>query len=672
MLRSFLLLLWIVTVVHAQPTSIVWMDDLPIRSFSDGIASVSINANAGGDPMKMGGVRFSRGVGMQSLNVLSFLLNGGAKAFTASVGVDDKASSNVRFTFYVIGDRKVLFEVRDMRQGDAPQKVSVDLTGIKQLGLLVKATGIGLFQSYSDWADAQFVMIGDRVPQQIPNDDEKYILTPTPSRSPRINSPRIFGATSGNPFLFTVAATGERPIYFAAEGLPEGLSIDSATGIITGKVGRKGDYTVTLKAKNALGEMAQKLRVAVGNTIALTPPMGWNGWNSWAKNIDREKVMNSAQAMVGMGFRDHGWSYVNIDDAWQGQRGGKWNAIQPNAKFPDFKQMVDQIHALGLKVGVYSTPWISSYAGYVGGSSDFEDGAYPESIRNNKRAFRRIGKYRFEENDAQQMADWGIDYLKYDWRLQVSSAERMSDALRKSGRDIIFSLSNAASFADAKDWARVSNLWRTGPDIRDSWLGLYHCVFTIDKWGPYGGPGHWNDPDMMILGNVTTGSEIHPTRLTPDEQYSHVSLFCLLSSPLLIGCPIEQLDAFTLNLLANDEVIEIDQDPLGKSAKLLADDNGVQIWLKPMEDGSYAVGLFNTDNYGKTPESFFRWGDEGSKKYRLAFEKLGLKGKWSLRDVWKQRDLGAFDDAFDTDIRHHGVVLLRMFSNATTSPAPGS
>ena len=325
MLRSFLLLLWIVTVVHAQPTSIVWMDDLPIRSFSDGIASVSINANAGGDPMKMGGVRFSRGVGMQSLNVLSFLLNGGAKAFTASVGVDDKASSNVRFTFYVIGDRKVLFEVRDMRQGDAPQKVSVDLTGIKQLGLLVKATGIGLFQSYSDWADAQFVMIGDRVPQQIPNDDEKYILTPTPSRSPRINSPRIFGATSGNPFLFTVAATGERPIDFAAEGLPEGLSIDSATGIITGKVGRKGDYTVTLKAKNALGEMAQKLRVAVGNTIALTPPMGWNGWNSWAKNIDREKVMNSAQAMVGMGFRDHGWSYVNIDDAWQGQRGGKWS-----------------------------------------------------------------------------------------------------------------------------------------------------------------------------------------------------------------------------------------------------------------------------------------------------------------------------------------------------------
>ena len=671
MLRSCLLWLWIAPAAYAQPTRIIWMDDLNIRSFSEGIASVSVNANAGGEPMMMGGARFNRGVGLQSLSVLSFLLDGGANTFRASVGADDKANANARFTFYVIGDRKVLFEAREMRQGDAPQKVSVDLTGIKRLGLLVKVTGALVFNAYFDLAEAQFVMIGDRAPQPMPNADEKHLLTPATPQTPRINSPSVFGARPGNPFLLAVAATGQRPMYLAAEGLPEGLSIDSATGIISGKVGKQDNYTVTLKARNAFGETAKKLRVAIGDTIALTPPMGWNGWNSWAKEIDREKVMNSAQAMVRMGLRDHGWTYVNIDDAWQGQRGGQWNAIQPNAKFPDFKQMVDQIHALGLKMGVYSTPWISSYAGYVGGSSDFENGAYPESIRNNKRAFRRIGKYRFEVDDAQQMADWGIDYLKYDWRLQVSSAERMSDALRKSGRDIVYSLSNAASFADAKDWARVSNLWRTGSDIRDSWLSLYHSVFTIDKWGPYGGPGHWNDPDMLILGHVTTGSGLHPTRLTPDEQYAHVSLFCLLSSPLLIGCPIDQMDAFTLNLLTNDEVIEIDQDPQGRSARLLADENGVQVWLKPLEDGSYAVGLFNTDNYGKTPQTFFRWGDEGSKNYRLEFEKLSLTGKWRLRDVWKQRDLGVFDHAFDTDIRHHGVVLLRMFSNPTTQRAPG-
>jgi alpha-galactosidase len=237
----------------------------------------------------------------------------------------------------------------------------------------------------------------------------------------------------------------------------------------------------------------------------------------------------------------------------------------------------------------------------------------------------------------------------------------MSIALKNAGRDIIYSLSNSAPFRDVKDWVRVSNMYRTGPDIRDSWHGLYHCTFTLDKWGPYGGPGHWNDPDMMILGNVTTGADMHPTRLTPDEQYSHISLFALLSAPLLIGCPIEQLDAFTLNLLTNDEVIEIDQDPLGKSARLISDEGGIQTWLKPMEDGSYAVGFFNTDDYGKKPQSFFRWGTEKPKYFNASLAKLGLKGKWRVQDVWRQRNLGVKETSFISIIPHHGVMMYRLY-----------
>jgi len=323
--------------------------------------------------------------------------------------------------------------------------------------------------------------------------------------------------------------------------------------------------------------------------------------------------------------------------------------------------MIDYIHSLGLKLGVYSTPWISSYAGYIGGSSNFENGDYPDSIKNNKRAFRYVGKYRFETNDANQFAAWGVDFLKYDWRIDLLSAQRMSDALKKSGRDIVYSLSNSAPFSNVNDWGRISNMYRTGPDIRDSWLSLYYSGFGIDKWGPYGGPGHWNDPDMMILGNVTTGASLHPTRLSADEQYSHVSLFSLLSAPLLIGCPIEQLDDFTLNLLSNDEVIEIDQDPLGKSARLIKEESDVQIWMKPMEDGSYAIGLFNMDGYGKTPQSFFNWGDEPAKSFTLNLSNIGLNGKWKLRDVWRQKNLGEFSNVFDTSIRHHGVILLRLF-----------
>jgi len=643
----------------AQHTKTIWLDDLPIKSFSEGIPAVLPKTNAAGDSMKINGSYYTHGVGVNSTSVLSFYLNSNATEFSAMVGVDDRGVKNLPHKFYVIGDKKILFESGEMKLGDAPKAVKVNVSGIQQLGLLV-LVDMEVNRTYANWVNAQFLMKNEVLPQTLPNNNEKYILTPLPDKKPRINSAKIFGARPGNPFLYIIATTGERPISFSATNLPNGLSVDEKTGIISGKVTQKGTYKTTLKAKNAFGEAQKELRIVIGDTIALTPPIGWNGWNSWARNIDQEKVVASADAMVKMGLNQHGWTYINIDDAWQGQRGGAFNAIQPNEKFSRFKEMIDYVHSLGLKVGVYSTPMITSYAGYTGGSSDFEDGRITDAIINNKRAFRYIGKYRFEENDAKQMAAWGIDYLKYDWRIDVNSAERMSTALKNSGRDIVYSISNSAPFSNARDWARLTNTFRTGPDIRDSWLSLYHSAFTLDKWTPFGGRGHWLDPDMMILGNVTTGSALHPTRLTPDEQYSHVSLFSLLSAPLLIGCPIEQLDAFTLNLLTNDEVIEINQDPLGKHARLVKEENGVQIWLKPLEDGSYAVGLFNIAHFGESPESYFHWGDEKAIGYQFDFSKIGLQGKFKLRDVWQQKDLGTFNQSWQTEIKHHGVVLLKM------------
>lgn len=643
----------------AQHTKNVWLDDLPIKSFSEGIPAVLPKANAAGDSIKINGSYYIHGVGVNSTSVLSFYLNGNAVEFSAMVGVDDRGVKNLPHKFYVIGDKEILFESGEMRLGDAPKAVKLNIKGIKQLGLLV-LVNMEVNRTYANWANAQFVMKNEALPQTLPNTNEKYILTPLPDKKPKINSTKLFGARPGNPFMYTIATTGERPISFSSTNLPTGLSVDEKTGIISGKVTKKGTYKTTLKAKNAFGEAQKELRIVIGDTIALTPPIGWNGWNSWARNIDQEKVIASADAMVKMGLNQHGWTYINIDDAWQGQRGGEFKAIQPNEKFSRFKEMIDYVHSLGLKVGVYSTPMITSYAGYTGGSSDFEDGRITDAIINNKRAYRYIGKYRFEENDAKQMAAWGIDYLKYDWRIDVSSAERMSAALKNSGRDIVYSISNSAPFSNAGDWARLTNTFRTGPDIRDSWLSLYHSAFTLDKWAPFGGRGHWLDPDMMILGNVTTGSALHPTRLTPDEQYSHVSLFSLLSAPLLIGCPIEQLDPFTLNLLTNDEVIEINQDPLGKPARLVKEENGIQIWLKHLEDGSYAVGLFNIAHFGKSPQSYFRWGDERAVSYQFDFNQIGLQGKFRLRDVWRQKDIGTFSQSWQTEIKHHGVLLLKM------------
>lgn len=660
-----LLLLWTLFGSCSEKKSSVWIDDLPMVSFSEGIRPVNAKGSYVKDTIRIAGVSYPRGFGSITTAVFPFCLNGNGLRFTAEVGVDDKGNKEIPIRFYVVGDKKVLFESGEMRVGDPAKKIDLNIRGIRRLGLLATDAigGLKNKMTYCDWANARLEMVVDSLPQMVPNNDEKMILTPKPSLMPRINSPKIYGATPGNPLLYTIAATGQRPMRFGADQLPSGLHLDPGSGIISGKVSRKGSYSVTLKASNEVGEAIGNLTICIGDTISLTPPMGWNGWNSWAEKLDREKVIASAEAMVSKGLNNHGWSYINVDDSWQGFRGGKLNALQPNEKFPKIKEMVDYIHSLGLKAGIYSTPYVYSYAGYPGASSDFEKGGERhQPLKKNRISSGPIGKFRFETNDALQMAEWGFDYLKYDWRIDVKSTELMSQALKKSGRDVIFSISNNAPFEKAADWARLTNAWRTGPDIRDSWPSLYPLAFTIDQWAPFAGPGHWNDPDMMILGNVSMGpTAMHPTRLTPDEQYSHVSIFSLLAAPLLIGCPIEQLDDFTLNLLTNDEVIAVNQDPLGKPGRLISDQAGIQAWAKPLEDGSIAVGLFNTADFGKTPASYFRWGDETAKNYTLDFSKLGLNGKYRLRDLWRQTDLGEFEGSFNTDVRHHGVVMIKIY-----------
>jgi len=209
----------------------------------------------------------------------------------------------------------------------------------------------------------------------------------------------VFGVRPGSPFLFTVPATGEAPLAFAAEGLPAGLSLDAASGRITGVIkSRKAKtYSVTLHVRNALGEAVRELRINVGDRIALTPPMGWNSWNSWAQAVDENKVRTAAEAMARL-LKGHGWTYINIDDSWQGARGGPFNAIQANEKFSDMKKLADDVHALGLKLGIYSTPWITSYGGYVGSSANQPDGVWTKpKTREAKLDEWRRGKYTFEK-----------------------------------------------------------------------------------------------------------------------------------------------------------------------------------------------------------------------------------------------------------------------------------
>ncbi len=640
----------------------VWLDDLDIQDFSEGISTVIVTRPSGKDSIRIGDRVFERGIGIRYISVIPFNLDGKAARFRAWAGPAGQPEGANPLKFFVVGDRKILFESREMKAGDEPERVDVDLKGIGRLGLLITNTREGGKREPGYWAMARFTMTGPALPYTVSSGGEKYILTPPEPELPRINSARTYGARPRRPFLFRVAATGKEPLTFSAENLPASLSIDPETGIITGQALKKGSYSVGLKVRNAGGETDGRMTIVIGDTLALTPPMGWNGWNAWAGGLDREKVLASADAIITSGLIRHGWSYINIDDTWEAPRAGKYNAIQPNAKFPGFPEMIRHIHSLGLKFGVYSTPWICTYQGFPGATSDFPDGHFTDVISGNRRAYHYIAKYSFEKNDAEQMAAWGVDFLKYDWHIRVpAEAKRMELALRSCNRDIVYSLSNSAPFAFASDWAGMANLWRTGSDIRDSWISLYSAAFTIDKWAPFAGPGHWNDPDMMVLGNISTGAVLHPTRLTPDEQYTHMSIFCLLSAPLIIGCPIDQLDDFTRSLLTNDEILQIDQDPLGKPARLVSGNDDVQVWLKPMADGSFAAGLFNVAGFGKTPQSYFRWGDEQPVNFTFDFAGAGLRGRWKLRDAWRQKDLGETAGPFKTVIPYHGVIVLRMF-----------
>jgi alpha-galactosidase len=445
---------------------------------------------------------------------------------------------------------------------------------------------------------------------------------------------------------------------FSVEKLPKGLALDATTGRITGSLKRKGDYAVVLHAKNAQGEDRKNFRIVAGERVALTPPMGWNSWNCWSESVDQEKVLRAARAMAASGLINHGWTYINIDDTWQGERNATNHALQANEKFPDMKAMCDQIHQSGLKAGLYSTPWITSYAKYNGGSSDNPDGSWSNVLATDK--YWRLGKYSFVTADADQWAAWGFDYLKYDWNPNdVPHVMAMSKALRASGRDIVFSLSNTAPPEHAADWAHWANCWRTTSDIRDEWnagdifwqYGVSEIGFSRDCWAPYAGPGHWNDPDMLVVGCVGWGPQLHFTHLTPDEQYSHISLWCLLSAPLLIGCDLERLDPFTLNLLGNDEVLALDQDALGKQAVRVATVGAVDVFEKDLTDGSKALGFFNRDSSAQT----------------ISFTKLlylGFQGRQHVRDLWRQVNLPDVADLFKDELRMtipaHGVQLYKL------------
>jgi alpha-galactosidase len=642
------LLLTLTLVSSKTSATTVWLDDLDVSPTIQSWGEPHKNQSVDGHGLSIGGQSFERGLGTHADSVLYVNLKNAVRSFSASVGVDGEITSPVASVeFFVLGDGKILWQSGMMRAGDPAKNFTVSLAGVKTLLLKVGDAGDGISYDHADWANAKFETIGDVQLETMSAPAEvAVILTPPASPKPRINGAEIFGVRPGSPFLFTIAATGNRPMTFAANHLPAGLQLDPQTGHITGKLEKTGEYDVTLRAKNSLGAAKRKFKIIVGAKIALTPPMGWNSWNCFASAVSEEKVKAAAAAMVKSGLINHGWTYINVDDYWQNHRDSTdptlhgpfrdaHGNIVPNSRFPDMKGLADYIHHLGLKAGLYSSPGPWTCGGCT-------------------------GSWQHEQQDAAQYAAWGFDYLKYDWcsygdiaknQTDVSELEKpyrvMGGFLKQQPRDIVFSLCQYG-MGDVWKWGGSvgGNSWRTTGDISDSWGSMSGIGFNQDKAAPYAKPGNWNDPDMLIVGKVGWG-HLHPTRLTPNEQYTHISLWCLLSAPLLIGCDMTQLDPFTLNLLENDEVLAVDQDPLGKEATTVAKNGETRVYAKDLADGSKAVGIFNLGEM-ETPVTV-NWSD------------LGLKGKLHVRDLWRQKNLGKFKNSFSATVPRHGVVLIKVW-----------
>jgi alpha-galactosidase len=357
------------------------------------------------------------------------------------------------------------------------------------------------------------------------------------------------------------------------------------------------------------------------NGLAKTPPMGWNSWNLFAGRVNEQLVKEIADAMVSSGMRDAGYIYVNIDDTWEGTRDADGN-IRANKKFPDMKGLADYLHARGLKLGIYSSPGPRTCAGYP-------------------------GSYGHEAQDAKTFASWGVDYLKYDWcsasniykdgQLQPVY-QKMGAALQATGRPIVFSLCEYGR-GEVQKWGQDvgGNLWRTTDDIRDSWDSMIANVEKQVPTAPYAGPGHWNDPDMLEIGNG---------HMTDTEYRTHMSLWALTAAPLLAGNDLRNMSADTKAILMNKEVIAVDQDSLGKQASPVR--NGqLETWVKPLADGSVAVGVVN---YGSDTASA-----------TVQASDLHLNGNVQhARDLWAHKDVTFENGAYSADVPAHGTLMLKV------------
>ena len=460
---------------------------------------------------------------------------------------------------------------------------------------------------------------------------------------PRIQAPGIYGAGPNKPILYRVPVLGQRPMRFDAE-LPTGLRINS-DGVISGKIA-EGLYPIRVQAINALGiDEKQMVLVIAPRAVCQTPLMGFTSWNAFVEKIDQNVILNMAKLLCSTGLAEYGYQYVNIDSEWQGAYGGEYDAIMPNEKFPDMQKLCEDIHALGLKCGIYSTPMMNAFGrtrGMPGCTRGPMDMTYIESARG-------IATEHYEENNVRQWSEWEFDYLKYDWRpCDTKNAQLMRKALDQADRDFVFCVSVKAMYEDRDYWKENCSSWRDNRDSEDNWDRLVEICFGCDKWLGHCAPGHFFDLDMLEIGVM----ELYEGRckLTPDEQLVGYTARVIFPSPIQISCDLSQLTEFELDMLCNEEVIAVNQDMLCKSASCVLEEKTcakdasllkhIKIYEKELCDGATAVAVFNL---GNTPEE------------------ITLQARFA-RDLWAKEDLQPAQGMLHLALQPHTVRLIKKMA----------
>ena len=491
---------------------------------------------------------------------------------------------------------------------------------------------------------------------------------------PEINGPEIFGVRPGKKFIYPLSISGALPLKIKIGGLPKGVRLDRKSGVLTGKILDTGKHSLKVTVSNRHGYFVRDLTIKVGAKLALTPPMGWSSWYAYGRNVTQAKIELTAKLMKENGLQQAGWNLLELDDPWSKQplasdtvwktlkshdkngvfmyfegpdnladrrgtgRDQRGNLV-PNSFFPDLKGMVNTLHRTGFKAGIYSSPGPITCAG-------------------------ASGSLGHEFIDAKYWSDLGFDYLKYDWcsygayapdstRSTYSKPYRlMADALLAQDRDIVFALCQYG-LGKVWEWGNEAGgqLWRTDGDIRDNWKSVYTAMKKLSDKSEFVQPGNWNDPDILqigVIGGNDDQGEKRNNKLSQEEQRTHFSMWCMLSAPLLIGANIEYIEEETLAILKNRKLIAINQDGLGKAAylaKTLA--NGLEVWYKPLSDGSMAMAVLNPTSQTVVDV--------------VSFTDLGLAGTTiSLEDQWSDRILKLDEKGrLALTIPSHGVQIIK-------------